>query len=86
MEFANLIANACLFGESSFGVRQHVAALESGDSSPHSKKQCFQGQASAPEAGRGEGPRCLAFSLRLWAPPTLRLCANALAISRLRTG
>ncbi len=35
---------------------------------------------------QGEGLRCLAFSLRLWAPPTLRLCANALHVPRFRTG
>ncbi len=48
-EFLNLIANTFLFRGCSFGVRQHVAALEGGAVAPHSKKWRFQGRVSAHE-------------------------------------
>ncbi len=48
-EFPNLIANTCVFGGCSFGVRRQVAAFQSGAGAPHSKKWRFQGQVSAPE-------------------------------------
>ena len=52
-DFLNLTANAFLFGGCSFGVRQHVAALESGAVAPHSKKWHLQGRLSAPEPREG---------------------------------
>ena len=54
-DFLNLIANTFLFGRCSFGVRQRVAALESGAGAPHSKKWRFQGHLSAPEPFWGDG-------------------------------
>jgi len=40
-EIHYLISKTILFGGLSFGVRCQGTALESGDSSPHSKKQRF---------------------------------------------
>jgi len=51
------ISKTIFFGGLSFGVRRRVAAFQSGALAPHSKKQPFWGQVSAPELTKRKGKR-----------------------------